>query len=577
MKFIYSKVLNESIDLQFHLILIGEAKSYMKKQTIFIIIFLMFFLINNYFVIVTKADGGTINSAETSTGLISVQTDTDTFTFSGYAGQSIIIRMVRESDSVTPEIDLYSPNGSKETEAAADYYYNHVCVIEHVLENTGQYNIIVMDSGTDGIGNYSLSLMLIPGASTSSKDSDGGQISSGDNVKGKIDLMADTDAFTFNGNKGQSIIIRMVRESDSVTPEIDLYSPNGSKEIEAAADYYYNHVCDLEHVLENTGQYNIIVMDSGADGIGNYSLSLTIIGSESPEQPTEPTPDDVDGDGIPNTNDKDNDNDGFTDFIENIMQTDPLDSNSKPVDSDNDGIPDSIDDDNDNDGYTNVQETSLGTNPNDENSFPTNIEKQDSDNDGSSDNVDDDDDNDGYTDLQELYEGTNPLDATSFPVNIAKYDSDGDGISDSEDTDDDNDGMTDIWELFYGLNYLINDAQVDVDSDQYVNIQEFSAGTNPRDKTDYPGKSPSIFEHPAIRTISLVSTLLSIGGLTYAYINRTVWRFKRGIKKSKTLEELENFKEDKIQLAIDSKKLKSKQAKNIMKYYEEKKTQLEKK
>jgi hypothetical protein len=318
-------------------------------------------------------------------------------------------------------------------------------------------------------------------------------------------------------------------------------------------------------------------MDSGADGIGNYSLSLTIIDSGTSEPPSEPNPDDVDGDGIPNAIDNDADNDGYSNFVEGLVGTNPLDANSKPIDSDNDGIPDSLDDDNDNDGYTDVQEISLGTNPNDAKSYPTNIKKQDSDNDGLLDNVDDDDDNDGYTDIQELYLGTNPLDATSFPVNVANYDSDGDGIPDSEDTDDDNDCMTDIWELFYGLNPLLNDSRVDVDKDQYVNVQEFVAGTNPRDINDYPGKGPSLFEHPVIRIISLLSALLSIGVFIYAYINKTKWSFKRGIKKSETLEELKIFKDNKIQPAIDSQKLKPKQAENIMNYYKEKKTQLGKK
>jgi hypothetical protein len=408
------------------------------------------------------------------------------------------------------------------------------------------------------IGNYNIK----------AEDTEGGPIYSADIIFGVIDTNIDSDSFTFNGIVGQTVVIVMSQESSGVTPYIALYSPDALKVSEAGSVWY--GATTLEYKLESSGQFTIYVSDAGSDGSGNYSLSFMIVGSGTPVS----SPDDVDGDGVPNTNDKDDDNDGYTDFIEGLVGTDPLDSNSKPVDLDKDGIPDSIDDDDDNDGYTDIQETNLGTNPNDKNSYPTNIEKQDSDKDGSSDNVDDDDDNDGYTDLQELYEGTNPIDATSFPVNIIKYDSDVDGIPDSEDTDDDNDGMTDIWELFYGLNNLLNDAQLDIDTDQYYNIQEFNAGTNPRDKNDYPGKGPSIFEHPAIRTISLVSTLLSLSGLTYAYVNRTVWRFKRGIKKSETLEDLENFKEEKIQPAIEAKKLKPKQVKIVMNYYNEKETQL---
>jgi hypothetical protein len=544
----------------------------MKKKLCCLVILFLFISMCAYDANGADIDGGPINSADTILGVIDNNADSDSFTFDGIAGQSVVIGMSQESGNLYPKVELFSPNGSKENET--EFVYGRSCRLEHILKNTGQYTIVAMDAGATNSGNYSLSLQIIPGDTQSNKDADGGLIDSRSIINGRINSNADLDAYVFNGIAGQSVVIGMSQESGNLYPKVELFSPNGSKENET--EFVYGRSCRLEHILKNTGQYTIVAMDAGATNSGNYSLSLSIFGSGSSEQPSEPTPDDVDGDGISNTNDNDDDNDGFTDFIEGIMGTNPLDSNSKPIDSENDGIPDSIDDDDDNDGYTDVQETSLGTNPNDEKSYPTNIEKQDSDADGSSDNVDDDDDNDGYTDLQELYLGTNPLDATSFPVNIAKYDSDGDGIVDSEDTDDDNDGMTDIWELFYGLNNLIDDAQVDVDKDQYANVQEFGAGTNPRDKTDYPGKGPSPVE-PFIQILSVLSAILSIGVFIYAYINKTKWSFKRGIKKSDTLEKLKIFKDNKIQPAIDSKKLKPTQVENIMNYYKEKKTKLGKK
>lgn len=529
----------------------------MKKIIILIVVVctLSFF---NQTVVGEDNDGSKIFSADTITGTIDPKLDIDTYTFDGIANQTVMIYASLESGDLDPQIDLYSPDNTK---LAGHWGSSYAYIHNYKLKNSGTFSIIVRDANADETGGYSLSLLLIPGSTTSATDSDGGIINSNEIKTGNIDYKSDVDVFTFNGNYGQSVLIQASVESGNLDPVISLYSPEGTMEKQV----WSSTTTIIEnHQLRSNGTYSITIRDAYGDETGGYSLSLQIIGGGSSTTPDT------------NADDEDDDNDGYTDFIEGLMDTDPLDSNSKPIDSDNDGIPDSIDDDDDNDGYTDVQEISLDTSPNDEKSYPTNIEKQDSDNDGSSDNVDDDDDNDGYTDLQELYEGTNPLDATSFPVNIAKYDSDGDGIVDSEDTDDDNDGMTDIWELFYGLNYLINDAQVDVDKDQYVNVQEFSAGTNPRDKTDYPGKGPSPVE-PFLQIISLISAIISICVFIYAYINKTKWSFKRGIKKSDTLEELKNFKDNKIQPAIDSKKLKPKQVENIMNYYKEKKTQLGKK
>ena len=66
-------------------------------------------------------------------------------------------------------------------------------------------------------------------------------------------------------------------------------------------------------------------------------------------------------------------------------------------------------------------------------------------------------------------------------------DNDRDGTPDQSDPDDDNDGMPDEWEIANGLNPLLDDADIDADNDGFVNIEEYEAGTDPRDPNSHPG------------------------------------------------------------------------------------------
>ncbi|MCE7747899.1 MAG: S8 family serine peptidase [Candidatus Heimdallarchaeota archaeon] len=185
----------------------------------------------------------------------------------------------------------------------------------------------------------------------------------------------------------------------------------------------------------------------------------------------------------------DTDNDGLSDYEEiNIYPTNPI----KP-DTDYDGLTDGWEvehgfdpldsadgiSDYDGDGLSNGDETSL---------YNTNY-------------LDPDTDNDGLTDGEEVYGFYIDTIGTRY-TDPADSDTDGDGLSDSEEAngfsisgvglrytdptvyDTDGDGLNDRVEVII---IQIDPRDIDTDDDGYTDYEEFCAGTDPKDPTDYPG------------------------------------------------------------------------------------------
>jgi len=71
--------------------------------------------------------------------------------------------------------------------------------------------------------------------------------------------------------------------------------------------------------------------------------------------------------------------------------------------------------------------------------------------------------------------------------------------------------MPDDWEIANGLNPLINDANGDADHDGATNLEEYLAGTNPQDASDYLRITQIIKPTPGQTQI----TWTSVAGKTY--------------------------------------------------------------
>ncbi len=222
------------------------------------------------------------------------------------------------------------------------------------------------------------------------------------------------------------------------------YPSTGVYEMNLRVTYSYH---DTDHVSQGLFYVVIVDLDSDNDGVVDSVDAFPFNGTEW---------NDTDGDNIGDNSDRDIDGDGWDNFIEIEMGTDPYNNHSFPGDVDDDTIPDILDDDIDGDGWNNTFEMEIGTDAWDNSSFPI-----DTDADGIFDPFDPDIDDDGWNNTVETQVGTDPFDKFSFPSDL-----DGDGIPDAIDPDVDNDGWNDTEEVKYGTDpYDILSLPSDLDND----------------------------------------------------------------------------------------------------------------
>jgi hypothetical protein len=219
--------------------------------------------------VIQGADRGPINSGETKTGIsLSGPSYLDSWTFDGNAGDRVIINVVRTDGDADTYIDLYSPPPTIQLEASTAPWYDQ---LDHQLQNSGTYTILVQDYGLNDSGLYNISFLKIPGSVNSAEDLDGGAIASGETKSGTIDDASDLDAFQFYCEGGDRIIVNVVRTDGDLDTYIDLYSPSPNSAEEASTAPWYDQ---LDHVCEQSGLYTIIIQDYGLNDWGTYNISL---------------------------------------------------------------------------------------------------------------------------------------------------------------------------------------------------------------------------------------------------------------------------------------------------------------
>jgi trimeric autotransporter adhesin len=220
---------------------------------------------------------GALTNGWTHTGTISPVGDSDSWTFSANAGDSIVIRVgeITQTGSFTPRIRLQNPSAVQQAISSGAV----AAEISVTATNTGTFTVIVDDAvGTTATGTYRLTLAKSPGAIFVAPGDEGGPMTNGVMHTGTIDV-GDLDVWTFTANSGDALIVRMgevVDTSGNFEPWVRLYGPNGK-----LLDSGFNaSVAEVTVTATNSGTFLVVVGDGNGllSGSGDYRLTLAKTG-----------------------------------------------------------------------------------------------------------------------------------------------------------------------------------------------------------------------------------------------------------------------------------------------------------
>ncbi len=220
-------------------------------------------------------DGGCIASGETKMGTISPGGDADSFTFCGQVGQGVVIAMANSSAAAAlhPRLRLVDPDGIELVDWPGGS--NRTEIDNCQLQKAGIYTIVASGSTGVATGEYAVSLVLAPGATTSPEDRDGNDVTSGETRSGTLSHGADLDAYVFYGEPNHRVVTQMadISATGALFPRLRLYDPDGIQVVDWPSG---GERTEISYQVKKTGMYTIVASNGYGVATGEYGFSVDL-------------------------------------------------------------------------------------------------------------------------------------------------------------------------------------------------------------------------------------------------------------------------------------------------------------
>ncbi len=218
---------------------------------------------------------GPLTNGFTHLGDLQTIGETDSWTFSANAGDSIVVRVgqISETNSFSPRVRLMNPDAvqqSVDTNSLA-------AEVIATATNSGTFTVIVDDVSGLATGTYRITLMRTQPTISVAAGDEGGMLTNGTTHLGAIST-GDLDVWAIEAGAGDGFVVRIgeLVDGGSFTPWLRVYGPAGGL-IDAGFGGFAGEVA---LTASQSGTYLVVIGDGNAtlSGTGSYQLTLARTG-----------------------------------------------------------------------------------------------------------------------------------------------------------------------------------------------------------------------------------------------------------------------------------------------------------
>jgi uncharacterized protein (TIGR03437 family) len=213
---------------------------------------------------VPAPSGRALAVGDSLAGALDLPGQIDVFSFSGAAGETMRLNLLRTGGTGWPKLEAFDAAGKQ----ILDRYGSGAVLAEVQFTSAATHTVFVTE-GFDGARTFDYRLVLQritpPPVSAARLELDQA-------LTGKIELPGEIDSFTFAGTAGSTVRIGLAKVSGTGWPKLELFDPRGAKVRES----YSSATVQMDVSLSLTGVYAAYVTE-GFDGTRAFDYRISLL------------------------------------------------------------------------------------------------------------------------------------------------------------------------------------------------------------------------------------------------------------------------------------------------------------